>query len=218
MGAGVVWPFPLSSVTSEFGSRPPLPYHRGIDFGQSTGTPIPAAHDGQIILRGYYDDWGNYTRIDASGVTGDSASWTGYAHMNSPGVYPVGTNVTQGQTIGYVGSTGFVTGPHLHWETAFGETGRVNPRDFMDVYGGSSGIDISPVLGRIVIGGVASPDFYPFVDMGLSQVQVTYPVFGRSLTGVSGSVAVQLQVRAPGASVPATPSQVATLMIRGGFK
>ena len=218
MGAGVVWPFPLSSVTSEFGPRPPLPYHRGIDFGQSTGTPIPAAHDGQIILRGYYDDWGYYTRIDASGVTGDSASWTGYAHMNSPGVYPVGTNVTQGQTIGYVGSTGFVTGPHLHWETAFGETGRVNPRDFMDVYGGSSGIDISPVLGRIVIGGVASPDFYPFVDMGLSQVQVTYPVFGRSLTGVSGSVAVQLQVRAPGASVPATPSQVATLMIRGGFK
>lgn len=208
------WPFSLSDVTSEFGPRPPLPFHRGIDFGEPPGTPIPAAHNGTIILRGYYDDWGNYTRVSCSELTGVSNSWTGYAHMNALPLHPVGTVVTQDQTLGYVGSTGLSTGPHLHWETAL-EGIRIDPRQFMGIFGGGSTSFLS-VQARLVINGVASPTFQPFLDMGLSALQLNYPVFGRSLSGAQ-EVNVALQMRSPGGRIPRNPGTKVSLTVRGGF-
>lgn len=208
------WPFPLSDVTSEFGPRPPLPFHRGIDFGEASGTPIPAAHNGTVILRGYYDDWGNYTRVSCSDLTGVSGSWTGYAHMNAYPLIPAGQPVTQGQTLGYVGTTGLSTGPHLHWETAL-EGVRINPRDFMGIFGGSS-TSFTEIQARIVINGVASPAFHPYLDMGLSALQLNFPVFGRSLSGAQ-EVTVELQMRSRGGRVARDPKTVAALSIRGGF-
>ena len=211
-----IWPYSLDYVTSEFGPRDPLPFHNGIDFAWSgiTGTAIPATHDGTIILRGTYSDWGNYTRIDCSAQTGVSGSWTGYAHMNAPGLYGVGTAITQGQTIGYVGSTGYVDGPHLHYETAPGGD-RINPRTFMDIFGGTTGT-VSAVQCRIVINGVSSPTFQPFTEMGIGRDQLNYPVFGTSITG-GGNVTVELQVRADTTLAP-NAGNIAQLSVIGGFQ
>lgn len=111
-------PINNARVTSSFSNsrkHPVLGYtraHKGVDFRASTGTPIPAAGAGRVVARGYNSGHGNYIKIR------HNASYeTLYAHMSrfAKGVV-VGTTVKQGQTIGYVGSTGLSTGPHLHYE------------------------------------------------------------------------------------------------------
>ncbi len=111
-------PINNARVTSSFSNsrkHPVLGYtraHKGVDFRASTGTPIPAAGAGRVVARGYNNGHGNYVKIR------HNASYeTLYAHMSrfAKGVV-VGTTVKQGQTIGYVGSTGLSTGPHLHYE------------------------------------------------------------------------------------------------------
>lgn len=212
-----IWPFPLSSVTSEFGPRPPLPYHRGIDFGQPSGTPVIAAADGVVSLRGYYSDWGNYIRIDHSALTGINDCWTGYAHLVSPALYPPGTPVSQGQVIGYVGSTGMSSGPHLHFETATEGT-RGDPRDFMPIWEGGGGgtTTYGSALARIVIDGVSSPAFSPFTELGIGPNQMTFPIFGRSLTP-STVLSVSLDMQIPSWYSPGHPANRATLTIQGGY-
>ncbi|MBY0563519.1 MAG: M23 family metallopeptidase [Hyphomonadaceae bacterium] len=104
-------------LSSGFGMRrhPILGYsrmHRGTDFAAPTGTPILAAGDGTVLRSGPYGGYGNYVRIrHANGYE------TAYAHMSrfARGLR-AGTRVRQGQVIGYVGSTGRSTGPHLHYE------------------------------------------------------------------------------------------------------
>lgn len=111
-------PINNARVTSSFNLRrkhPVLGYtraHKGVDFRASTGTPIPAAGAGRVVARSYNRGHGNYVKIRHNG-----SYETLYAHMSkfAKGVV-VGTNVRQGQTIGYVGSTGMSTGPHLHYE------------------------------------------------------------------------------------------------------
>jgi len=102
-------------VTSGFGMRrhPILGYtrmHSGIDFGASWGAPIHAVSDGIVSFAGRHGGHGNYVRLDHGGGIG-----TGYAHMSRIAVAP-GTRVQAGQIIGYVGSSGLSTGPHLHYE------------------------------------------------------------------------------------------------------
>ena len=114
-------------ITSRFGFRrhPILGYnkmHQGIDFGAGHGTPILAAGDGVVEMAGRYGGYGNWVKIKHAG--GYS---TGYAHMSryAKGIRP-GVRVAQGQVIGYVGSTGRSTGPHLHYEIFF-KGARINP-------------------------------------------------------------------------------------------
>lgn len=86
--------------------------HRGVDYAADTGTPIWATADGIVQHRGRLGGLGNAVVIaHANGFT------TRYGHMNgfSRGV-SVGSRVSQGDVIGYVGSTGLATGPHLHYE------------------------------------------------------------------------------------------------------
>jgi len=103
------------SVSSSFGMRrhPILGYsrmHRGMDFRAGYGTPILAATDGRISAAGWAGGYGKQVRIaHAGGLT------TSYSHMSRIAAQP-GTLVRQGQLIGYVGSTGLSTGPHLHYE------------------------------------------------------------------------------------------------------
>ncbi len=88
-------------------------FHAGVDYGAPTGTPIPAAGDGVIVKMGRYGGYGNYIRIKHDGV------WqTAYGHMSrfASGMR-VWRKVSKGEIIGYVGSTGRSTGPHLHLET-----------------------------------------------------------------------------------------------------
>jgi murein DD-endopeptidase MepM/ murein hydrolase activator NlpD len=104
--------------------------HTGIDLSASSGTPILAARGGHVIwtnadLSGPY---GNNTLIDH----GDGLS-TFYAHQSSFNVNP-GQRVRSGQVIGYVGTTGYSTGPHLHFEVHINGV----PHDPMGWFGGGS--------------------------------------------------------------------------------
>lgn len=114
-------------LSSGFGKRthPVLGYtkmHRGIDFAAPTGTPIFAAGDGVIEKAERFGAYGNYVRIRHN-----STFDTAYAHMSrfAKGMSP-GKRVRQGDVIGYVGSTGRSTGPHLHYEILKKNT-QVNP-------------------------------------------------------------------------------------------
>lgn len=112
-------------ITSGYGLRrhPILGYvrmHSGIDFGAAYGSPIYAVADGTVSYAGWHGGHGRYVRIEHGGGVG-----TGYGHMSQIAVSP-GMQVHRGQVIGYVGSTGLSTGPHLHYEVY--ENGRtVNP-------------------------------------------------------------------------------------------
>jgi murein DD-endopeptidase MepM/ murein hydrolase activator NlpD len=112
-------------VTSGFGSRfhPILGYsrmHQGIDYGAPMGSPILAAADGKVSFAGWHGGHGNYIQIRHAGNMG-----TGYAHMSRM-IAHAGQTVRAGQLIGYVGSTGLSTGPHLHFEV-FKNNVAVNP-------------------------------------------------------------------------------------------
>lgn len=84
-------------------------FHTGVDMAIATGTPILATMDGKIATAGWNNVYGNYVII-----THDNGYQTLYAHMQKY-IVATGQKVTQGATIGYVGSTGYSTGPHLHF-------------------------------------------------------------------------------------------------------
>jgi murein DD-endopeptidase MepM/ murein hydrolase activator NlpD len=106
--SGLIWPV-SGPITSPFGMRWGS-LHPGIDIGVGMGTPIHAAASGRVIVAAYSGGYGNLIVIDhGNGLA------TAYAHQSSMAA-GVGEQVAQGQVIGYVGSTGFSTGPHLHFE------------------------------------------------------------------------------------------------------
>jgi murein DD-endopeptidase MepM/ murein hydrolase activator NlpD len=102
-------------VTSGFGLRrhPILGYkrmHAGLDFKAGYGQPIFAVTDGVVAFAGRNGGYGNFVRLNHSGGLA-----SGYGHMSRIAARP-GSRVRRGQIIGYVGSTGLSTGPHLHYE------------------------------------------------------------------------------------------------------
>ena len=110
-------PMDASHITSRFGWRehPILGYsalHTGVDFAAPQGTPVLAAGAGKVKMAGFNGGYGLYVRLDHTAQIG-----TGYGHLSrlGPGIKP-GVAVRQGQVIGFVGSTGMSTGPHLHYE------------------------------------------------------------------------------------------------------
>ena len=120
-------PIDGARLTSTYGNRrhPTLGYtkmHRGVDFGAPKGTPIFAAGDGVVDKLGSHGAYGNYIRLRHGPVY-----QTAYAHLQkfAQGLH-TGKRVKQGDTVGFVGSTGRSTGPHLHYEVLkYGE--QVNP-------------------------------------------------------------------------------------------
>ncbi len=125
-----IWPVPCSMrVTSRYGNRSDpftgeTKYHSGIDidgFGND-GQPVIAADSGTVITASSNSGYGNYVIID------HGSTKTLYAHMSGLAVSS-GQTVTQGQTVGYLGSTGRSTGTHLHFEVYVGE-GRVDPASY----------------------------------------------------------------------------------------
>ena len=105
----------VGHVSSGFGMRrhPVLGFsrlHKGMDFAAAYGSPIVAAADGVIAFAGWHGGHGKFVQIRHGGGMG-----TGYGHMSRIVAQP-GAHVAQGQLIGYVGSTGLSTGPHLHYE------------------------------------------------------------------------------------------------------
>jgi murein DD-endopeptidase MepM/ murein hydrolase activator NlpD len=116
-GAGWRTPCPGSPVTSHFNPKRLHPIlktvmpHQGTDFGAPTGTPIYAAYKGVVSFVGPHGATGNWVAINHPG-----GIETGYAHMSrfAPGL-KVGDKVGTRQLVGYVGTTGRSTGPHLHF-------------------------------------------------------------------------------------------------------
>lgn len=122
--SSMAWPT-NGRLTSPFGMRvhPILRYRRmhwGVDIGAPHGSPIYAAMDGRVELAGWRGGGGNTVKLSHSGGLG-----TGYLHMSRIAVSP-GQQVRRGQIVGYVGSTGLSTGPHLHYEV-YRNGSAVNP-------------------------------------------------------------------------------------------
>ena len=122
-------PLNSATLTSDFGMRthPVLGgrrNHKGIDLAQPTGTPVYATADGFVSKAEPFSSYGNYIQIEHGGEL-----QTRYAHLSGYAV-AAGEPVRKGQLIGFVGSTGRSTGPHLHYEVRIaGEA--VDPRPYM---------------------------------------------------------------------------------------
>ena len=122
-------PVDFTRISSSFNPRRRHPVlntiraHRGVDYAASKGTPIIASGDGKVIFRGRKGGYGNAVILQHGGnIT------TLYAHMsNFARNAPLGKRVKQGQTIGFVGSTGLATAAHLHYEYRLNGVHR-NPR------------------------------------------------------------------------------------------
>lgn len=118
VGPSFVWPLPYTYgvryISSYYGARG-SGYHYGIDIGCPSGTSIYAAMDG-VVVANYY----SATEGNAIVISYGSGIYTLYFHMCKRSDLAVGTSVTQGQVIGYVGSTGRFTGPHLHFAVGVG--------------------------------------------------------------------------------------------------
>lgn len=119
----------VSAVSSKFGSGRTFngqvtSRHLGVDFRGAQGAPIHAANRGIVVLVDTFFLGGRVVYLDhGGGLT------TGYLHL-SRALVAVGDTVTRGQTIGLVGATGRVTGPHLHWTARYGGI-TVNPLDLL---------------------------------------------------------------------------------------
>ena len=121
-------PVDFTRISSNFNPRRRHPIlntiraHRGVDYAAPRGTPIKAAGDGKVIFRGVKGGYGNTIILQHGGnIT------TLYAHMSRFAGVRIGSRVRQGQTIGYVGSTGLATANHLHYEYRLNGVHR-NPR------------------------------------------------------------------------------------------
>lgn len=128
-------------VSSEYGPRKPIKlpngtttrgFHTGIDFAVPQGTPVYAIADGRVIDSGWAGDYGNHISIRHK-ESGPRLS-SGYSHLRDRPLVASGKTVKKGQLIGYVGTTGASTGPHLHHET-YVDGSEVDPRQFYAKYG-----------------------------------------------------------------------------------
>lgn len=217
-GGGFRWPFPTSTVTSEYGPRDGR-MHQGIDFGVPQGTPIPASNSGTISGNGFGSGTGWYVDINhGNGIR------TRNFHLVAQSDVAVGTQVAKGQTVGLVGNTGNSFGAHLHWETIVNGVHQ-NPRDFMALYGDGGNSSPTPSAfgrpkARMLINGNYSREFFPHRDFtpnpagGAITLNQLFPQHGVDLNDTYVYVAFDMYAEA---NVPSDPGNFARLTISGVF-
>ncbi len=123
---GFIWPSPgYYYITSDFGPRDMFGrnFHYGVDIGSAYGSPVVASKSGTVLQAGWFGGYGNFILIDH----GDGTA-TAYGHLSGYNC-SAGDSVAQNQTIGFVGSTGDSTGPHLHFEIRIGGSA-VDPMNY----------------------------------------------------------------------------------------
>ncbi|MDO4963083.1 MAG: peptidoglycan DD-metalloendopeptidase family protein [bacterium] len=135
VGSTTSWGWPTNSgytLSSYYGYRPMIfgsNWHSGLDIaGTGYGSPIYASNNGVIITREWHYSYGWYIVIDHN-----NGYYTAYAHMSRfSDEFSVGSTVSRGDTIGYVGTSGSASGPHLHYEirTCPGYNCTINPLSF----------------------------------------------------------------------------------------
>lgn len=214
------WPFPTSTVTSEYGPRDGR-MHQGIDFGVPEGTPIPASNAGTVTGNGFGSGTGWYVDITHPGNIR-----TRYFHMVAQSDVAIGTVVSKSQVIGFVGNTGNSFGAHLHWETIVNGT-HWNPRDFMAVYGdgGSGGgggtTTFARPKARMFLNGVISPiEFSPHRNLvGPSTASTTLnQIFPQHQVTIGGDVInAEVQVFSE-TNVPANEGNFVRMAVYGVFR
>lgn len=118
-------PVPSVNISSPFGPRWGR-FHSGVDFALAQGQPIYASDGGTVYYSGYCGGYGKLIKIDHG-----NGMQTYYAHCSSL-LVSAGQQVEAGETIGFIGSTGNSTGPHLHFEVIINGS-RVDPLDFLDL-------------------------------------------------------------------------------------
>jgi murein DD-endopeptidase MepM/ murein hydrolase activator NlpD len=116
----MAWPTEVHTITSPFGAReaPCLgcsTYHQGLDIGAAEGDPVHAVLNGRVTFRGEMSGYGNYVCL-----THSAKLTTCYGHLSRFGRWQVNDTITRGAVIGYVGQTGNVNAPHLHFEVRLG--------------------------------------------------------------------------------------------------
>lgn len=124
-------------VTSKFGPRAaPVPgastMHNGIDIGAPTGTPIKAPLDGTVLSIYTDNTYGGGNTIVLKHEIAGQVWKTGYAHLSKYGDFKNGDKVKQGDIIGYVGATGRVSGPHLHFTLTNPKGVKVDPLAYLN--------------------------------------------------------------------------------------
>lgn len=147
----VVFPLPTGTWvrSSGFGMRrhPVTGVHKlhtGADYAAAAGTPILAAADGRVVSAGSASGYGNLILIEHT-VNGSQVA-TGYAHMNADGIHVrTGDRITAGQHIADVGTSGYTTGPHVHFEVRPGGANQppVNPEPWLTA-GGATSLEPEP--------------------------------------------------------------------------
>ncbi len=127
-GGGGPWVFPIAgTITGAYGEQRIGRLHAGLDIAAPTGTPIRAAANGRVALlqpTGASGGYGNFTCVQHTSTLSSC-----YAHQSSFGT-SVGATVKRGQVIGFVGSTGNSTGPHLHFEARINGS-QVSPYNYL---------------------------------------------------------------------------------------
>lgn len=142
----MIWPLPseYNYISSWFGARDDVVGenfvssgdHNGIDMPAPEQTPIYAVLSGTVVINVNSDSAGNYLVIDHG-----NGLYTEYMHMYAQSPYQAGEEVSQGQIIGFVGSTGWSTGDHLHFGVMSGGLGsayRVDPAPYLNITSGSN--------------------------------------------------------------------------------
>ncbi len=153
-------PLPFSRITSGFTVARFHPFlhkwraHKGVDFGAPIGTPVRATADGKVEFRGVERGYGNLIVLKHDGKFS-----TAYGHLSrfASGLHN-GEKVSQGEIIGYVGMTGWATGPHLHYEFRVNEK-PVDPmkvtlpiaRSIDPIYAGAFRIESKPLADRLAM-------------------------------------------------------------------
>lgn len=156
--------------------------HNGVDYAASAGTPVVAVADGGIAVAGWKGDYGRYVEIRHAGGT-----TTRYGHLSRIAAgLRAGSRVSQGQVVGYVGSTGLATGPHLHYEMVQNGA-RINPLNLRNLpaepisptemeqfTGWSRGLE---EMEKVLLAGQVLEDFDPTrLQASLAQLQSDAPV------------------------------------------